>query len=53
MKSESERQILHINTYAWNLERWYLGTYFQGSNGDTKIEIRLMVTAGEEVGGTN
>ena len=23
VKSEREKQILHINTYIWNLERWY------------------------------
>ena len=23
-KSEREKQILYINTYMWNLEKWYL-----------------------------
>ena len=36
-KSERERQILYINTYIWNLERWYWWTYLQDSNGDTDI----------------
>ena len=41
-KSEREKWILHINTYIWNLERWYWGTYLQDSDGDTDIENRLM-----------
>ena len=36
-KSEKEKQISYINTYIWNLERWYWGTYLQGSNGDADI----------------
>ena len=40
-KSESKKQILHINTYIWNLERWYWWTYLKGSNGDADIENRL------------
>ena len=35
-ESEREKQILDINAYIWNLERWYWWTYLQGSNGDTK-----------------
>ena len=31
-KSEREKQVLYINTYIWNLERWRLWTYLQGSN---------------------
>ena len=23
-KSERERQILYINTYIWNLQKWYI-----------------------------
>ena len=41
-KSEREKQISHINTYIWNLERWYGWTYSQGSDGDTDINNRLM-----------
>ena len=40
-KSESKKQILHINTYIWNPERWYWWTYLKGSNGDADIENRL------------
>ena len=33
-KSEKEKQISYINTYMWNLERWYWWTYVRGSSGD-------------------
>jgi len=38
IKSEREKQVLHINIYIWNLEGWYL----QGSIGDADIENRFM-----------
>ena len=41
-KSEREKQIANINTYIWNLERWYWWTYLQGSDGDTDIEDGLL-----------
>ena len=28
-KSEREKQILYINTYVWNLERWYWWTIYR------------------------
>ena len=28
-KSEREKQILYINMYIWNLEKWYWWTYLQ------------------------
>ena len=31
-KSERKKQISYINTYMWNLEKWYRWTYFQGRN---------------------
>ena len=34
VKSETERQILHINTCIWNLEIWYWWVYLQVNNGD-------------------
>ena len=40
-KSEREKQILHTNTYRWNLEKWYWWNYLQGSNGNTDIDNRL------------
>ena len=33
-KSEREKQILYINAYIWNLERWYWWTYLQGISGE-------------------
>jgi len=44
--AEREKQISYANTYIWNLERWYRGTYLQSSNGDTDIANRLMDMAG-------
>ena len=37
-KSERERQLLYINSYIWNLERWYQQSYMQGSKGDTNTK---------------
>ena len=37
-----------LNAYIWNLERWYQWICFQGSNGETGIENRLMDGLGEE-----
>ena len=45
-KSEREKQISHINTYIWNLEREHLWTYSQGSNGD--IDMNGLVDPAEE-----
>ena len=50
-KSERERQIPYINTYIWNLERWYWRSYVQSSKGDTDINNRLLDTVGEGEGG--
>ena len=33
-KSETEQQILNINTHIWDLERWYCRTFLQGGNGE-------------------
>ena len=51
-KSEREKQILYINTYMWNLEKWYRWTSLQGRNRDTDVENKGMDTKGEtrEVG---
>ena len=29
-----------MNTYTWNLDRWYQCVYLQGSSGETDIENR-------------
>ena len=50
-KSERERQILHINTYIWNLERQYWWSHLQGSKGDSGIKNGLLDTVGEGEGG--
>ena len=50
-KSERERYILYTNTYIQNLEKWYWRIYFQGSNGVTEVENRLLDTVGEKEGG--
>ena len=39
-----------LNTYIWNLERWYWWKYFQSSNADTDIENRLMEMGRREEG---
>ena len=52
-KSEREKQILYINAYMWNLEKWYSWTGLQGRNRDTDVENKRMDTKGREwrVGG--
>ena len=52
-KSETERQILYINAYTWDLERCCWWTCFQGSNGDTDIENTLVDSGEEGESGTN
>ena len=37
-KTERGKQILNINTYMWNLEKWYRWTYLQSRNRDTDVE---------------
>ena len=41
-KSEREKEILYINAYIWNVERWYWWTYLQCSSAYADIESRLM-----------
>ena len=50
-KSERKRQILYINTYIWNSERWYQWSYMQGNKGDTDLKNRLLGWVGEGEGG--
>ena len=35
---KSEREILYVNAYMWNLEKWYRLTHLQSKNRDTEIE---------------
>ena len=46
-----ERQISYINTYTWNLERWYRQSYMQGSKADPDIKNRLLDRMGGGEGG--
>ena len=43
----------YINTYIWNLEKWYWWAYFQGRHRDADIENRLVDTVGEGDSGAN
>ena len=49
-KSERGKQISYINTYMWNLEKWYRWTSLQGRNRDTDVENECMDTKGGMVG---
>ena len=49
-KSERERQILCINAYIWNLERWYQWSQVQDGKGDTDVKNRLLDSVGEGEG---
>ena len=48
-KSERENQISYINTYMWDLEKWYSWTDLQGRSRDTHVENKRMDTKGETV----
>ena len=49
-RSEREKQILYINTYMWNLEKWYRWIYLQIRNRDTDVENKYMDTNGRNGG---
>ena len=46
-KSEREKQISYVNTYMWNLEKWYWWTYLQGRNWDANVENEICGHRGE------
>ena len=51
-KSEKEKQILYIDAYVWNLEKWCRWSYLQSRNRDKDVEKKYMDTKGDkEVGG--
>ena len=52
-KSEREKQISYINSYMWNLDKWYRWTYLQGRNRDTDVEKRHVDTGRGGRGGMN
>ena len=45
--SKLEREKSYINTYTWDLEKWYGQTYLQERNRDTDVENECV---GMEVG---
>ena len=47
VKSERDKQTSYINTYIWNLEKWYWWTYFQGRTRDADGANRPVHTAEE------
>ena len=47
-KSEREKQILYINTYIRNLEKWYSWTYLQGRRREADIQNGLWTQQGKE-----
>ena len=51
--SQKEKQILCIDAYIWNLEKWYRSSYLQSRNNDTDIENKCTDTKGEREGGRN
>ena len=52
-KSEREKEMSYINTYMWNLEKWYRWTYSQGRNRDVDVENGHVDTGEEGESGTN
>ena len=50
-KSEREKQILYINAYMWNLEKWYRWSYLQSRSRDTDVENKCIHTKGVRGGG--
>ena len=50
---KSEREISHINSYMWNLEKWYRWTHLQSKNRDTDVDNKHMDTKAGKEGGKN
>ena len=49
IQNQKEKDIYHILTHIYEIERWYQRIYLQGSNGETDIENRFMdMGRGEE-----
>ena len=51
-KSKREKQVLCINAYIWDLEKWSWWTYFQGRYREADVENELVDT-GRGEGGIN
>ena len=43
--------MLYINTYIWNLERWYWWSCMQDRKGGTDVKSRLLDSVGKGKGG--
>ena len=50
VKSEREKWILYINTYMWNLEKWYRWSWLKNRNRNIDIKSQCMDTKGGEGG---
>ena len=50
-KSEREKQMSYINTYRWNVEKWYRWSGLQGRNRDTDVENKRMAPKRADMGG--
>ena len=50
--SKSKRETLsqYINTYIWNLERWYRWPYMQDRKRNSNVKNRLLDSVGEGKG---
>ena len=53
VSQKGKKQILYINAYMWNLEKWYRGTSLQGRNIDADVENEHVDTGEEGEDGTN
>ena len=52
-RSERKNQILHINAYMWNLEKWYRWSYLQSRNRRHRCRKQVVTKAeGREMGWT-
>ena len=50
VSQKEEKQILHIITYMYNLEKWNRLTYLQSRHRDTDVETKRVVTNEEKKG---
>ena len=53
MKSERGKQVLYVNTYIWNLEKWYWRTYLQRRKRDADVNRLMDTEVGKGKGGVN
>ena len=53
VSQKEKKQIMCINPYIWNLEKWNQWTYLQHKNRDVDVDNRLVDTVREEEGEMN